>query len=142
MGGGRTHEDRPSDTDGAVNHRDWIAVTLTQLSFLFTLTYPLFIFSILGWPPHATYHSGLPVWVGPSLPEERFSVIVISPSYLVLSHIPCFVLTKGFILEQPGFTPVCTLYALASTHWVYPYNTLQHPVHILGLPLHMQRRLA
>ena len=39
-------EDRASDIDGVVNHRDWITVTLTQLSsFLFPLTYPLFFFS-------------------------------------------------------------------------------------------------
>ena len=37
-------EDRASDIDGVVSHRDWITATLTQLSsFLFSLTYPLFI---------------------------------------------------------------------------------------------------
>ena len=34
-------EDRASDINGVVNHRDWITVTLTQLSsFLFPLIYP------------------------------------------------------------------------------------------------------
>ena len=47
-----------------------------------------------------------------------------------------------FVLEQPGFIPVCPCNALTNTHWVYPYNTLQHPFHILGLPHHMQHRLT
>ena len=38
------HEDCESDIDGVVNHRDWITASLAELSsFLFELTYPLFI---------------------------------------------------------------------------------------------------
>ena len=110
---------------------------LIQLSsFLHTLTYPCLLFYILflGWFP-TTYHGRLLVL---PIHEELFSVVVISPSYPVLPHLPCFVLTKCFVLEQPGFIPVCPSYAPANTHGVYSYNPLQHPLHILSLLLHVQ----
>ena len=84
------HNDPASDIDTVVNHRhrDWNMATLTQLSsFLFTptLTHSLFCYPGLA---------GLPVRVEPSLPEALFSLIVFLPSYLVLPHLSCWVLTK------------------------------------------------
>ena len=46
------------------------------------------------------------------------------------------------VLKQPRFIPVHPYKHSLYTHWVYPYNTMQHPLHILGLPHHMQHRLA
>ena len=69
----------------------------------------LFLGVILGWIP-TTYHGRLPVWVGVSLSGAPFSLIVISPSYLVLRRLPCWVLSKLLRLR---------------TIWVYPGLSLQ-----------------
>ena len=97
-----TPEDRESDIDGVVNHRDWIMATLTQLSlFLFPLIYPVFIF--FSWAGSSVpYHGGLPVWVG------------LSP-YLDL----CFFVV---ILAILSYSFICSL---QYTHWDFPNNTLQ-----------------
>ena len=58
-------------------------VTIETGSFLFTLTYPLFIIVILGWLP-TIYRSGLPVQVGPflSLSVSFVLFVFIIPSSL------------------------------------------------------------
>ena len=100
--------------------------TFTQLSsFLFTLTYPLFI--ILSWAIcHLPWQIASP-GRALSLPEVLFSVIVISPSYPVLPRLPCFVLTKLLCLRTTWVYPSPPLQMLPpKTFWVLPYNTLQH----------------
>ena len=46
-----------------------------------------------------------------------------------------------FVLEQPGFIPVHPCKHSNYTHWIYPYSTLQHTLHIWGLPHYMNNRL-
>ena len=128
------HKEPASD----IGHRDKRIATLTQLS---SFAHSLFV--ILGWLS-TTYNVGLPVQVGPLLLlKSLFSLIVILPSYPVLPRLPCWVLTK---LLQLRTTWVLSQSSLANspsiTRWVYPYNILQHTIHILGLPHHMQHRLT
>ena len=84
-----SHEDCASNNNGLVTHIDWSMTPLTQLSsFLFTLTYPLFIL-FLSWsgsPPltMADYKSGS----GPLSCCELFSLLYL-PSYPVLPHFSC-----------------------------------------------------
>ena len=80
------HEDPASDIDGVVNHRDWSTAILTQLSFLFILTYPLYFLNPELPPPHVPWCIASLGWTL-SL-AGVFSLIVISPSYLILPHVP------------------------------------------------------
>ena len=109
------HGDRTSDIDGVVNHRLKHGDFASTLHISLYTNIPIgFILSWAGSPPltMADCQSG---W-GLSLPEELFPLIVISASFPILPRLPCFVLTKCFVLEKPGFIPVSPLYAAANTH--------------------------
>ena len=137
MGGGRLAlynlTKTASDINRLVNHRDWNMATLTQLSFLFTLTYLLFICLNPGLaPPH------LPVRVFPSLLLERFCLLLWSrpliPSFLAS---PTEIWPSCFVLEQPGYTQSILANAPSNTHWVDPLqHPATHPPHIGLAPPH------
>ena len=115
--------------------------TLTQLSsFLFTLTYQLFIFYPLLAPRH------LPWWIaspgGALAIAEHFFLIVISPSCIVPPRIPCGVLTELLCPKTTWVYPSLPLQTLPEYTLGLPQHTLQHPLHILGWSLHVQHRLT
>ena len=62
------HKDPVSNINGVVTIE---TRALNSPHFSFTLTYPLFIYFILGWLT-TTYQGGLPVQMGPSLLLKRF----------------------------------------------------------------------
>ena len=131
---------------------------MTQLSsFLFTLTYPLFIFVYSRLAPH-----DLPwriVSQGRTLSLAEF-LVLISPSYPVSPCLPCLVLAELFCPRTTWFKPVRYCRHSLYTQWVYRHNiieillllckrTRKQLFHILqtpplhtGLGLPFQHRLA